>query len=330
MVQPAPPAPYPPIEPYRHGMLDVGGGQQLYWEECGNPKGKPLVFLHGGPGTGCSAGHRRTADPRAYRIVLFDQRGCGRSTPHAAEHGTSLEHNTTEHLIGDIEQLRESLGIARWLVFGASWGSTLGLAYAERHPERVSELVLAAVFLSRRQDVDWLYRGVGRFLPREWERYRDAVPADLRAGGQDLVTLYDRLLNDPDQRVRQAAADAWIDFEDAVVSLDVGTRGPNARRQDPAFRLAFARLCAHYFSHAAWFGETELLDQAHRLRGIPGALVHGRFDPQGPLEAAWQLAKAWPDADLVVVENAGHTSPALGDAFRVVIDGFGSQQAVVE
>ncbi len=314
--------PYPPIEPYQAGMLDVGDGQRIYYEQCGNPDGKPLVMVHGGPGGGWSPGSRRVADPAAYRIVLYDQRGCGRSTPSVADHHTTLAANTTAHLIADLERLREHLGIERWLVFGASWGTTLGLAYAERHPDRVSELILVAVALTRRVDVDWLYGGLRRFLPEEWERYRDAVPEGLRDG--DLTQVYDELLNSPDPDVRQRAADAWMAWEDAVVSLDPGTAGPAAKRADPRYRLAFARLCAHYFSHGAWLAENQLIDQAHRVHGIPGILVHGRFDPQGPLEAAWQLSRAWPDAELVVVDNAGHTSPAIGQAMVAATDRFRS------
>jgi proline iminopeptidase len=316
----APVITYPPIEPFDTGMLDVGDDQLLYYEQCGNPAGKPLVMVHGGPGGGWSVGSRRLADPAAYRIVLFDQRGCGRSRPHAADHDTSLATNTTSHLIADLERLREHLGIERWLVFGASWGTTLGLAYAQAHPERVSELILAAVALTRRSDVDWLYGGLRRFLPEEWARYRDALPEGLRDG--DLTQVYDELLNSADPDVRQRAADAWMAWEDAVVSLDAGTTGPSAKRADPRYRLAFARLCAHYFSHGAWLAEDQLIDQAHRVHGIPGLLVHGRFDPQGPLEAAWQLARAWPDAELVVVENAGHASPAIGQAIVAATDRF--------
>ncbi|HTZ45163.1 MAG TPA: prolyl aminopeptidase, partial [Jatrophihabitans sp.] len=293
-------------------------GQRVYYEQCGNPDGLPLVMLHGGPGGGWSVNARRMADPVAYRSVLFDQRGCGRSTPHAAEHETSLAANTTDHLVADVERLRAHLGIDRWVVYGASWGTTLGLAYAERHPDRVAGLVLAAVFLSRRQDVDWLYRGVGRFLPEQWARYRDAVPAGRRE--DDLVRVYAELLADADPDVRQRAADAWIEWEEAVVSLDNGYTGPAAKRADARYRLAFARLCAHYFSHAAWLGEDELLAGAHRLHGIPGVLVHGRFDPQGPLSAAWELARAWPQAELAVIENAGHTSPAIGAGILAATD----------
>jgi proline iminopeptidase len=267
---------------------------------------------------------RRLADPQAYRIILLDQRGCGRSLPHAADLDTSLAANTTEHLVADLELLRTHLGVERWLVFGASWGSTLALAYAQAHPDRVSAMVLGAIFLTRREDVRWLYHGVGRFLPEEWARYRDAVPAGLRDG--DLVQVYDELLNSPDPATRQHAADAWIAWEDAVVSLDTGRAVPVAgtkpKSTDPRYRLAFARLCAHYFGHGAWLRENQLIEQAHLLADIPAVLVHGRFDPQGSLHAAWQLAQAWPGAELVVVENAGHTSRALGAAFQPAINRF--------
>jgi proline iminopeptidase len=310
-----------PIEPYQHGMLEVGDGQLVYWEQCGNPDGKPLLVLHGGPGGGCSPGMRRIGDPSVYRIVLFDQRGCGRSLPHAADHATTLEANTTEHLIADIERLREHLGIERWLVFGGSWGTTLALAYAQRYPQRVSELVLVGTGLTRRADVDWLYGGLRRFLPAQWARYRDAVPAGLR--DSNLVQVYSELLNSPDPQVRQHAADEWIAWENAVVDLEPDSRGWPDKRADARYRLAFARICAHYFSHAAWLAEDQLLAGVPRLHGIPAVLVHGRFDPQCPLESAWRLAQAWPDAELVIVENAGHTSPSLGVAIGAALQRFG-------
>lgn len=311
----------PPIEPYQHGMLDVGDGQLIYWEQCGNPDGKPLLVLHGGPGGGCSVGMRRVGgDDSTYRTILFDQRGCGRSLPHAADHDTSLAANTTEHLIADIERLRQHLRIERWLVFAGSWGTTLALAYAQRHPDRVSELVLVGTGLTRRVDVDWLYGGLRRFLPAQWARYRDAVPAGQRE--ENLVQVYNELLNSPDPRVRQAAADEWMAWENAVVDLEPDSRGAPEKRDDPRYRLAFARICAHYFSHAAWLGEHELLDGLPRLHGIPAVLVHGRFDPQCPLESAWRLTQAWPDAELVIVENAGHTSPSLGVAIGAAMRRF--------
>lgn len=295
---------YPEIEPYEQGMLDVGDGQRLYWEVCGNPGGKPAVLLHGGPGSGCTPSFRRDFDPERYRIVLFDQRGAGRSEPHASDPAVDLRTNTTHHLLVDIERLREHLGVERWLVWGLSWGSTLALAYAERHPDRVTEIVLASVTLTRQEDIEWLYHGVGRFFPDEWARFRDGVPAAERGG--DLVAAYDRLLNhDPDPTVRERAARDWCDWEDAVVSLEPGyVRNP--RYDDPRFRMAFARIVTHYFRHRAWLDDGELLRDAHRLVGIPGVLVHGRLDLGGPPAAARELARAWPDSTLELV-GTGHT-----------------------
>jgi proline iminopeptidase len=283
-------------------MLAVGDGQQVYWESCGNPSGKPAVVLHGGPGSGCTAGMRRSFDPRAYRIVLLDQRGAGRSTPRVSA-DTELDANTTDHLIADLERLREHLGIERWLVWGVSWGTTLALAYAERHPQRVSELVLASVGLTRPTDIHWLYHETGRFFPEPWARFREGVPKQQRDG--DLVAAYHHLLNvDADPCVRRRAAQRWCDWEDAVQSLEVGWT-PNQRYSDPAFRITFARVVAHYFHHCAWLKHDQILEDAHRLAGTPGVLVHGRMDLGTPPEGAGQLAQAWPDTELHLVEG-GH------------------------
>jgi proline iminopeptidase len=294
---------YPEIEPYEQGMLDVGDGQLLYWEVCGNPNGKPAVVLHGGPGSGCTPGLRRYFDPAAYRIVLFDQRGAGRSLPHASDSTVDLLTNTTHHLISDLELLREHLGVERWLVWGGSWGSTLALAYAERHPQRVTEVILASVTMTRPADIHWLYHGVGRFFPEEWARFRDGVPPAERDG--DLVAAYYRLLNDPRPAVREKAARDWCDWEDAVVSSEPGYER-NPRYDDPRFRMTFARIVTHYFHHNAWLEDGILLRDAHRLGGIPGVLVHGRFDLGGPPSTAWDLAQAWPDAELHLV-TTGHS-----------------------
>ena len=295
---------YPPIEPYDHGMLDVGDGNLVYWECCGNPEGKPALVVHGGPGSGCSARMRQGFDPGRYRAVLFDQRGCGRSSPHASDPNTDMSRNTTEHLIRDMERLREHLGIERWLLHGGSWGSTLILAYAQRHPDRVSEIVLVSVTTTRRSEIDWLYRGVARFFPEEWERFRAGVPEAERDG--DLVAAYARLMDSPDQQVRADAAASWCAWEDAVLSLEPGGKpGPFSNRH-LAGRLALVRICAHYFAHGAWLQEGALLRDAGRLAGIPGVLVHGRLDLSGPLDTAWQLARAWPDAELVAIADAGH------------------------
>jgi proline iminopeptidase len=298
-------APYPPIEPYDQGTLDTGDGNLVYWETCGNPEGKPALVVHGGPGTGCSTGPRRSFDPDRYRIILFDQRGSGRSTPHASDPATDMSRNTTEHLLADMEQLREHLGVDRWLLFGGSWGSTLILAYAERHPERVSEIVIPSVTTTRRSETDWLYRGVGRFFPEEWERFRDGAGETGRDG--DILAAYARLMADPDPDVRAKAADNWMAWEDTVISLEPNGK-PNAFSDRPsAATAAFVRICAHYFSHGAWLAEGALLRDAGRLAGIPGVLIHGRLDLSSPLETAWELARAWPDAELVVINDSGHT-----------------------
>ncbi|SEN85007.1 prolyl aminopeptidase [Actinacidiphila rubida] len=295
---------YPPIEPYEQGMLDAGDGNRVYWEVCGNPRGKPAVVVHGGPGSGCTPGTRRFFDPERYRVVLFDQRNCGRSTPHAADPATDLTANTTHHLVADMEALRAHLGIERWLLHGFSWGSTLALAYAERHPGRVSEIVISSVTTTRRSETDWLYRGVGRFFPEQWERFLAGAPGTPRDG--DVVAAYARLTEHPDAAVRERATADWCAWEDAVLSGETrGAANPYGDRPTTA-RLAFVRICARYFSHGAWLEEGELLREAHRLAGIPGVLVHGRLDMGGPLDTAWELRRGWPDAELTVVEDAGH------------------------
>lgn len=292
---------YPPIEPYESGLLDVGDGNHVYWEVCGNPTSKPALVVHGGPGSGCGTGVRRFFDPDRYRIVLFDQRGCGRSIPHASDPATDLAHNTTWHLVADMERLREHLGIDRWLLHGGSWGSTLILAYAQQHPDRVSQIVINSVTTTRRLEIDWLYRGVGRFFPEQWERF--VAGAGSPTDG-DLVGAYARLTSDPDPAVRQRATVDWCAWEDAVVSGE-SVGNPYGERP-PAARVAMVRICAHYFSHGAWLAEGALLRDAGRLAGIPGVLVHGRLDLGGPLDTAWALHRAWPDAELIVVEDAGH------------------------
>jgi proline iminopeptidase len=310
---------YPAIEPFDHGMLEVGDSQSLHWEVCGNPVGKPALVLHGGPGSGCSLPMRSLFDPRRYRIILFDQRGAGRSRPHVSEPNCDLSVNTTDYLVRDIETLREHLGVDRWLIQGTSWGSTLTLAYAQRFPQHVSEIVLAAVTLTRRCDVEWLSRGVGAFFPAQWQRFRDAVPEADRDG--DLVEAYARLLVDPDPDVHHRAAREWCAWEEAIVSIETGGRA-NPRYEDPQFRLGFARLVTHYFSHAAWLSDNELLEHADRLAGVPGVLIHGRLDIGSPLRTAWELAQAWPASDLVVLDGDGHGSADIGDHVVIATDRF--------
>ena len=312
---------YPESEPHGRGMLDVGDGNLIYWEARGNPAGKPAAIVHGGPGSGLEGSTGRSFDPERYRVVIFDQRGCGRSTPHASEPACDMSMNTTEHLLGDMERLRQHLGIERWLLFGGSWGSTLILAYAERHPERVSEIVIPGVTTSRRSEIDWLYRGVGMFLPEQWERFRAGVPRGERDG--DLLAAYARLMESPDENVRVRAANDWLAWEDAVISHE--TQGtPNAYSdRPPRAQLAFVRICAHYFSHAAWLEEGALLRDAHRLAGIPGLLIHGRLDLGSPLRTAWEVARAWPDAELVVVDDSGHTgSETMSNVIVDALDRF--------
>jgi proline iminopeptidase len=294
---------YPNIEPYQHGMLDVGDGHQVYWETCGNPTGKPALVLHGGPGSGCSAGWRQLFNPDVYRIVLFDQRGCGRSTPHASDLNIDLSTNTTAHLLADIELLRQHLDIERWLVLGGSWGSTLALAYAERHPPRVTEMVLFSVGTTTARELDWITRGVGIFFPEAWARFRDGIPEAQRSGS--LVEAYHRLLMNPDPAIHEKAARDWCDWEMAIVAVHPNHK-PHSRYEQPRFRLCFARLVTQYWRHNAWLPDGVLLQQVDRLAGIPAVLIHGRLDISTPLITPWQLAKRWPSSELVIVGLAGH------------------------
>lgn len=310
--------PFPPIDPYAEGLLEVGDRNQVYWCTSGNPEGRPVLVVHGGPGSGSSPGPRKSFDPNIFRIVQFDQRGCGRSIPSAAEPDTDMTVNTTEHLIADTERLRIHLGIDRWLLYGGSWGSTLILAYAQRYPERVTGIVMVGITTTRRREIDWLYRGVGRLLPAEWERFRAVVPGDI-----DVVEGYRQLLEHPDAQVRHNAAIEWCRWEDAVIAHEsLGSPGQYSAKPD-APMLAFVRICTHYFAHAAWLEEGALLRDADRLTGIPGELIHGRLDLSAPLETAWALAKAWPDARLHVIDDSGHTgSPALAEQLARSISRF--------
>ncbi|WP_280339050.1 prolyl aminopeptidase [Nocardia neocaledoniensis] len=312
------PIPISAPDPYLDGSLEVGDGNRVYWCAGGNPAGRPVLVVHGGPGSGSSPRQRKAFDPNVFRIVQFDQRGCGRSIPSAADPATNMAVNTTEHLIADMEQLRTHLGIDRWLLYGGSWGSTLILAYAQRFPERVTGIVSVGVTTTRRREIDWLYGGVGRLLPAEYERFRAAVP-----GGGDLVEGYRRLMEHPDPVVRETAAIEWCRWEDAVIAHEsLGRPGQYSAKPDTA-RSAFVRICTHYFAHAAWLDEGVLLREAGRLAGIPGELVHGRLDLSAPLETAWELAKTWPDSCLHVIDDAGHTgSPAMGEAVARAIARF--------
>ncbi len=285
-------------------MLEVGHGNRVYWETCGNPRGKTAIVLHGGPGSGCTPWHRRLFDPSAYRIVLFDQRNCGRSTPYASAADTDLASNNTANLIADIERLREHLRVERWLVLGGSWGSTLALAYAERYPNRVTEIVLFGVTTGRHKEFDWLFRGgVADLFPEDWERLRVAVPPALRDG--DIIEAYYALLSDPDASIREQAALAWCTWESATPAWPP-THGLSPRFRDPAFRMAFARIVTHYVRHYAWLEDGSLLREAGAIAGTPGIMVNGRFDLQAPIGWAYDLKRAWPRAKLAIVDNAGH------------------------
>jgi proline iminopeptidase len=301
---------YPAIEPYETGLLEVGDGHRIYYERVGTPGAKPAVFLHGGPGGGIDPDYRRFFDPERYDLLLFDQRGCGQSTPHA-----SLEANTTWHLVADIEKLRQYVGCERWLVFGGSWGSTLALAYAETHPERVSALILRGIYTVTRAEIDWYYRfGVSQMFPDAWERFIDPIPEAER---DDLIAAFRKRLTSDDEAVRLAAAKAWAIWEGETITLF--PRSDVARKYgDPHFALAFARLENHYFLHDCWLEPGQLLRDAHKLRGIPGEIIHGRYDMPCPVKTAHDLHKAWPDADFHLVEGAGHAATEPGILDRLV------------
>ena len=302
---------YPDVEPYASGFLQVSPLHTLYFEQCGNPDGKPVVFLHGGPGAGCNAKSRRFFDPARYRIVLFDQRGCGRSTPHA-----ELADNTTWHLVTDIERLREHLGIARWQVFGGSWGSTLALAYAQTHPQRVTELVLRGIFMLRRWELEWFYqKGCDALFPDAWESYLAAIPVVERA---DLMGAYYRRLTSPDQAVQLAAAKAWSTWEGGTSFLQPSADYIASTGADE-FALAFARIECHYFVHGGFFdADDQLLRDAHKLKNIPAVIVQGRYDVVCPMRSAWDLHRAWPEADLHVIGDAGHSALEPGITHELI------------
>ncbi|MFC5474958.1 prolyl aminopeptidase [Paraherbaspirillum soli] len=301
---------YPPLEPFKSGMLDVGDGHRIYWELSGNPNGKPAVFLHGGPGGGCSDDHRRLFNPDQYCVLLFDQRGCGRSTPHAY-----LEANTTWHLVADIERLRTMLGVQKWLVFGGSWGSTLALAYAQTHPAHVSELVVRGIFTVRRQELHWYYQeGASQLYPDQWEKFIAPIPPQER---HDLINAYHRRLTGSDEAAKLAAAQAWSGWEGATVKL-MPDFTLVEQYSEPEFAIAFARIENHYFVHHGFMEEGQLLRDAARLHGIPGVIVQGRYDVPCPPQTAWQLHQAWPEAEFYLVDDAGHAFNEPGILHRLI------------
>jgi proline iminopeptidase len=309
---------YPEIEPFDSGFLPVSPLHTLYYEQCGNPNGKPVVFLHGGPGGGTNAKCRRFFDPAVYRIVLFDQRGCGKSTPHA-----ELTDNTTWDLVADIERVRERLGVERWQVFGGSWGSTLALAYAQTHPDKVSELVLRGIFMLRRWELEWFYqKGCDALYPDAWETYLNAIPEVERG---DLMSAYHRRLTSPDAKTRTDAARAWSVWEGATSFLWQDKSHIESSAEDE-FALAFARIECHYFVNGGFFEhDDQLLRNIERIRNIPAVIVQGRYDVVCPLRSAWDLHRAWPEADLHIVQDAGHSAFEPGIVHELVeaTDRFG-------
>lgn len=304
---------YPVGEPYQSGQLDVGDGHQIHWEVCGNPAGKPAVVLHGGPGSGATPWWRQFFDPERYRVVLFDQRGCGRSTPYAGEPDADLSTNTTQHLVADLEQLREHLDIEAWLLFGGSWGSTLGLAYAVEHPQRVTEMVLWAVVTTRAHEVEWLTRAMGHVYPEAHEQFLAVLRTDERSG--NLAAAYHRMLMSADPQARDTAARGWCAWEDRLATLS-GPVQPSTRFQDPRFRLCFARLVTHYFGNHAFLPDDGIVGRLGRISDVPVVLVRGRLDIAAPLSAAWGIAKALPRAELHVVEADAH---GVGDDTNAIL-----------
>ncbi|HEX2492862.1 MAG TPA: prolyl aminopeptidase [Steroidobacter sp.] len=302
---------YPAVKPYRTGYLRVSDLHEIYYEECGNPKGKPAVFVHGGPGAGCDPRARSFFDPDAYRIVLFDQRGCGRSRPHA-----SLEDNTTWRLVEDMEKLREHLDIDKWLVFGGSWGSTLGLAYSQSHPQRVSALVLRGIFMLSQFELRWFYQeGASALFPDRWERYVAPIPAEERG---DLIQAFYKRLRSEDRATRVNAARAWSVWEAATSYLQVNEKNV-AKWGEEDFAVAVARIECHYFVHRGFFeSEDQLLRGVERIRRIPAVIVQGRYDVVCPLQTAWALHKAWPEADFRIVPDAGHAAFEAGTVHELV------------
>lgn len=298
------------IEPFACGLLPVGEGNQIFWETSGNPAGIPALRLHGGPGSGLMSGYRRDFDPSVFMIVGLHQRGCGRSLPLATDAGADLDTNTTPHLIADIEAVREHLGVERWLITGVSWGTTLALAYAETHPERVTGLVLAAVVTTTASEVRWICEEMGNVFPREWDEF--AVEAHAKPGQRIIDALYARI-TDADPAVRARAASAWCRWEDVHVSLDPKSE-PSARFRDADFRLLFATLVIHYWANAGFVGD--LLGGVGAISHIPAVLIHGRLDVSSPLRIAWDLHRAWPASRLVILEDEGHGGPSLGDEIR--------------
>ena len=312
---------YPEIEPFDSGHLDVGDGHKIYWERSGTKGARPAVFLHGGPGGTISPVHRRLFDPELYDVILFDQRGCGKSMPHA-----SLENNTTWHLVADIERLREMIGADKWLVFGGSWGSTLALAYAETHSDRVSEIVLRGIYTLTRPELEWYYQfGVSQMFPDKWERFVAPIPEDER---HDMMAAYYRRLTGDDRAEQIRCAKAWSMWEGETITLLPEPSTSDVFGEED-YAIAFARLETHYFVHGGWLEDDQLIRDVHKLHAIPGTIVHGRYDMPCPAHFAWRLHKAWPQADFRLVEGAGHafSEPGILDQLIRATDRYAGKEA---
>lgn len=312
---------YPEIEPFETGFLDTGDGHRVYWERVGTKGAKPAVFLHGGPGGTIGPTQRRLFDPTLYDVILFDQRGCGKSTPNA-----SLEENTTWHLVADVERLRQMMGVEKWLVFGGSWGSTLALAYSQTHPERVSELVLRGIYTLTKAELDWYYQfGVSEMFPDKWERFQAPIPEDER---HEMMAAYRKRLVGDDRDEQLRCARAWSLWEGETITLLPNPAYSGTFEEDD-YALAFARIENHYFVHAGWLEEGQLLRDAYKMKDIPGVIIHGRYDMPCPAKYAWALHKAWPKAEFHLIEGAGHAylEPGILDQLIRATDRFAGKAA---
>ncbi|HEY3782098.1 MAG TPA: prolyl aminopeptidase [Fimbriimonadaceae bacterium] len=314
--------PYPPIEPFNSGFLETGDGHRVYWEECGNPDGIPALILHGGPGSGCTPNQRRNFDPTKYRIVLFDQRNCGRSLPHASEADVDLSSNTTHHLIQDIETLRRQLKVDKWLIWGASWGSVLALAYAEQHPEHVSGLILMVMGTGRRMETRLMTEGFAPLFPEAWSQFSKFTERAKTEGS--IIERYNELFFDSDPAIRFQAAQNWCDWETAIVP----TGKPSPRFESPEYRLCFARIVTHYWKYGSWLEENQILNNADKLVGIPGFILQGRLDLSNLSGSPWELVARWPDCELEFFESGHEGNQAMIDRLIAVTDHFAENATI--
>jgi proline iminopeptidase len=310
---------YPPIEPFNSGYLSVGDGNEIFWETSGNPKGQPALFLHGGPGGGIKTGYRRRFDPEKFMVVSFEQRGCGRSRPLATDSLSDLKSNTTQNLISDIEKLRSFFNIEKWLITGGSWGTTLALAYAQAHANRVVGLVLAAVTTTTEFEVSWITESMAELFPNEWDRFKKAVD-DMP--GTRLIDKYYEAIRHPDQEVRLQVAKAWCEWEDVHPSLDPNyTSNPDFK--DPKFCLQFSTLVIHYWKHSAFLKSEQILTQMNLISHIPGILIHGRYDVSSPMRTAWRLHQSWKNSELIIIDDEGHGGPKMMGEMALAISRIG-------